>query len=115
MALLRPMFALFLVLALAWGSVLSAMARYEMEGATALTICGHHGNLTMQIDASGQPVKMSHDCPHCMAAAAMALLAAPPVLPGLQLRSVTIVRPDLPASPALWQFRPSARGPPDWI
>ena len=111
---LRPLIAGLLSLILMVGSVTTAVARADMAGATEVTLCGTDGTLTtLQIDATGKPVRAGHGCQHCLAAAAVAILSGP-----VMAADVAAVRRDrlLPgltmALPPVLALAPVARGPP---
>ncbi len=113
MTMLRPLVACLLALILMVGSVTSAVARSEMTGMTAVTLCGTDGALTVvQIDASGQPVPMGHDCPHCLAASVLGVLGAAPVAVGPALVGTRVLPEFATDEPAAKTFAPVARGPP---
>ncbi len=114
MTMLRPLVACLLALILMVGSVTSAVARSEMAGMTAVTLCGTDGALTVvQIDASGQPVPIGHDCPHCLAASVLGVLGAAPVAVGLVALVAGRVLPGRTvALPPAQSLAPVARGPP---
>ena len=112
--MLRPLIACLLALILMTGSVATAVARGEMAGVTAVTLCGSDGALTtLQIDGAGKPVRPGHECPHCLAAGAVAILGAVPLPQGHAPRFSAHVLPGLTAAlPPLHALAPLARGPP---
>ncbi len=116
-ALLRPLIACLLALILMTGSVATAVARGEMAGVSAVTLCGSDGALTtLQIDASGKPVQPGHDCPHCLAAGALAIVDAAPPVPGhTALRGTRVLPGQTVSVPPLQALAPSARGPPPLV
>lgn len=117
MTVLRPLLAILLALTLMMGSVASAVARSEMAGVTDVTLCGADGALTtLQLDASGNPVTPGHDCPHCLAAGAVAVLSGPALTPGLTGVRSALVLPGLTGTlPPAQTLAPLARGPPPLV
>ncbi|MEO6299420.1 MAG: DUF2946 family protein [Paracoccaceae bacterium] len=109
---LRLLAALFLALSLLFGSVVEAVARNQMEGATDQVICGTGGSFTLQIDATGKPLTQ-HPCTHCLAASAVALLTASATIVAPTInRAIEPAPVAIPAAPVIQIHRPSARAPP---
>lgn len=71
----RPLFGLFLALCLALTSVSLAVARVQAPMTGWAELCGTAG--AVAVDAEGRPVGPVHLCPDCIAAFAVADLAAP--------------------------------------
>ncbi len=111
---LRPLIACLLALILMSGSVATAVARSAVSGVSTVTLCGTDGALTTRlIDATGNPVRPGHDCPHCLAAGALAVLnfAALPK-PAIALTSARVLPPLTATRPPAQTLAPLARGPP---
>ena len=69
----KPLVALLLALILMLGSVVAAVARSEMAGATSFALCGT-GPATVLLDPVGHAVQARHACPHCLATGLAAIL-----------------------------------------
>ena len=111
MTRMRPLFGLILALVLVMGSVVQALARTEMLGASDLTVCGETG--VVQVDVIGHPLTRNHACPHCIAASAVAAMLTAPDLMRPALQAGSDLRPGMQAMvPPAQTFAPSARGPP---
>lgn len=106
----RSLFALFLTLILAWGSVTQAVAHSEMAGVNMVVLCD---STALLLDADGNPVSHA-PCQHCLAAIALAVLADP----ALGVTTLALPRPFLltraTALPVIGPVRSArqARAPP---
>lgn len=113
MSALRALIAGLLSLILMMGSVTFAVARHEGAGLTAVTLCGTEGAVTVvQLDAAGQPVARGHDCPHCLAASGLGVLAAGPVTLAPGRARDAVLPGQITAEPPAQGVAPLARGPP---
>ncbi len=61
---------------LALATVQMAYARGQMAGAMLVELCADGTSVTVQLDASGQPIRMQHPCPDCMMSGGAALIPA---------------------------------------
>jgi len=79
MRLINPLFILILSVALAIGSVASALARGQPMAVGQVAICSAGGGVAVvQVDAEGRPVTHA-SCPDCLAGWGATL----PVVPGV--------------------------------
>lgn len=111
---MRNLFALFLSLVLAVGSVSMAVAHGQTPMGDSVTICTTDGTQTVTLDRNGNPVSTSpHLCPDCLSAASAFTLLDDAQLPSrpqsarlAKVHVTTLTLPSLPAPAA------QARGPP---
>ena len=110
----KPLVALLLALILMLGSVVAAVARSEMAGATSFALCGT-GPATVLLDPVGHAVQARHACPHCLATGLAAIL--PPASHTPEPGAINPQpRPAMALDAPLRQTPPrTARGPPTRI
>lgn len=111
MTILRPLFGFCLALMLALTSVTMAEARHYGPVGTSVVICAGGMTQTVTLDADGNKVPFTHNCPDCiMGALDLPIATAVPQRPEFSRQTARSMPPIATVQTA--RFHADARGPP---